>query len=162
MSKFRPGHKTNVRHGHSVGVASPEYRCWIDIKRRCLNPAVKYFDYYGGRGVSICARWENSFENFFADVGPRPTPKHTIDRFPNKNGNYEPGNVRWATRQEQIDNRRNTRMITIRGETLSITQACKKFGFNRKLITTRLERGWSPEDAITPARWNRKPENPHA
>jgi hypothetical protein len=154
MTKFEVGHLTNVTHGLS---ASPEYQCWADMKQRCLNPDAKFFEHYGGRGVTICDRWRDSFEDFISDVGHRPTPAHTIDRHPDNDGNYEPGNVRWATRQQQIDNRRNTRKIMIDGETLSLTQACKKFGVDRKLVATRIyEYGWSVERALTPPLWRRK------
>lgn len=91
------------KHGLSQ---TAEYRCWQQIKARCLNPEHSAYPDYGGRGVTICPEWVSSFETFCAHVGPRPSPKHSLDRFPNNDGSYEPGNVRWATADEQNRNRR--------------------------------------------------------
>lgn len=77
--------------------------------QRCTNPNNAKYSYYGGRGIKVCARWLASFADFLADVGERPSPKLTLDRFPNNDGNYEPGNVRWATWSEQMRNRRPRR-----------------------------------------------------
>jgi hypothetical protein len=153
---FKKGNSANLSHGHSRrGKRSAEYACWLDIKRRCLNPSFKHFEYYGGRGIKICARWANSFENFLADVGKRPSPRHSIDRYPNNNGDYKPGNVRWATRQEQIDNRRNTPHVKFRGRKAPISFVCRELGLNRNTVFMRISRGWKPEDAITPPLWKR-------
>jgi len=93
----------NLSHGLSK---TPEYRNWQAMLTRCYNSHSKNWKDYGGRGIKVCARWKkNNFENFLADMGKRPTPQHTLDRFPNNDGNYEPGNVRWATRYEQTHNR---------------------------------------------------------
>ena|SRR5271156_1516101 len=85
---------------------SSEYSSWQAMKSRCLDSNHKHFRYYGGKGVTICERWKNSFPNFLADMGRKPTSLHTIDRFPDPYGNYEPSNCRWATRKQQAANHR--------------------------------------------------------
>jgi hypothetical protein len=92
-------------HGHTKGYKdSPTYNTWANMMTRCYNPKANNWDNYGGRGITVCERW-HLFETFLEDVGERPEGK-TIDRYPNNDGNYEPGNVRWATRSEQNQNKR--------------------------------------------------------
>lgn len=76
------------------------------MKNRCTNPKCQRYEIYGGRGIKVCDRWTASYEAFLADVGRRPGPEYSLDRYPDRDGNYEPGNVRWATRSEQMLNRR--------------------------------------------------------
>lgn len=95
--------ETNRRHGMHK---TPEYRVWAGMLDRCTNSKSRCWRNYGGRGIVVCQRWRQSFEAFLQDVGRRPSPVHSIDRFPNNNGNYEPGNVRWATGREQRLNKR--------------------------------------------------------
>lgn len=83
---------------------TPEYKAWASMKARCSNSKRHNYHRYGGRGICVCERWLK-FENFLADMGPRPSPSHSLDRYPNNDGNYEPGNCRWATRVEQAGNR---------------------------------------------------------
>lgn len=82
-----------------------EYNCWRNMIDRCVNPNNRVFKYYGGRGICVCARWMNSFRDFFSDIGQRPSPAHSLDRIDNDDG-YHPGNCRWATRTEQNNNQR--------------------------------------------------------
>lgn len=98
----------NLRHGEAkTGSKTPEYAAWESLRHRCTNPRAKSWSDYGGRGISICKRWD-SYEAFLLDMGRKPTPKHSIDRIDN-NGNYEPTNCRWATSSEQQRNKRNSR-----------------------------------------------------
>lgn len=95
-------------HGQGGRKITPEYRAWTKMKERCLDPRNKRYADWGGRGISICREWLNDFQRFYSDMGKRPSPDHSLDRI-NVNGNYEPGNCRWATRLEQARNKRNTR-----------------------------------------------------
>lgn len=100
--KPRTGKVTNFKHGL---IARSEYKAWASMKDRCLNPTSSNYPGWGGRGIKVYLPWVKDFMAFFTYVGPRPTPQHSLDRYPNKEGNYEPGNVRWATKQEQSANR---------------------------------------------------------
>jgi hypothetical protein len=84
---------------------SKERKTWYAIKSRCHNPKVPSFNYYGGRGIKVCKQWRLSFDHFLADVGKAPSLAHSLDRYPNPDGDYKPGNVRWATMQEQGRNK---------------------------------------------------------
>lgn len=137
------------KHGHARAKNnSPEYRAWAAARERCTNPNKKNWNRYGGRGIRMCQEWMDSFEAFFIHIGPRPSSEYSLDRHPNNDGNYEPGNVRWATRGEQGRNTRTTRFLVINGEEMCLSDAAIKFGKHRKYISRRLAKGWSPERAV--------------
>lgn len=136
-------------HGCSRGDVA-EYRIWKNMHTRCLNPNAPCFADYGARGISICDRWRTSFEAFMGDMGPRPSKRHTIDRFPNNDGNYEPGNCRWATMAQQATNRRNTVTVTLNGVTKPLVTWCREIGIPYTTARKRLNRGVPADEALTP------------
>ena len=95
------------KHGLSN---TKEYKTWTNIKQRCYNPNFIGYKYYGGKGIKVCDRWLNSFENFLADIGLAPTVEHSIDRI-DGNGDYKPDNVKWSTVKEQLQNRSNSKEV---------------------------------------------------
>ncbi len=123
-------------------VGTPEYQAWINMVRRCLRPQSRYFGLYGGRGISVCSEWMR-FERFSEDMGPRPSPEHSLDRI-NNDGNYEPGNCRWATRTQQGRNKRTNLLLTHEGETLTVTAWAERTGINRSTLAWRAKRGLDP------------------
>jgi hypothetical protein len=105
--------KIHLAHGHTIGRKRTKvFGAWISMRNRCANPAAPYYADYGGRGIKVCERWNASFEAFHEDIGDPPSPLHSIDRYPDNDGNYEPGNVRWATAKEQRANQRPRRKKT--------------------------------------------------
>jgi hypothetical protein len=124
----------------------PEYRTWENMKSRCQNPRHTAFQFYGGRGIKVCERWQ-VFTNFFADMGERPTLRHEIDRI-DTNGHYEPGNCRWATRKEQQNNIRSNRFVTIGSVRWNVVQWSEATGTSQRLISQRLSRGWPEREAV--------------
>lgn len=131
--------KRNFVHGSSQ---KPEYFAWGSIISRCYNPKHKNFIYWGGRGITVCDRWvgENGLINFLADMGERPTPKHSIDRIDN-NGNYNPSNCRWATRIEQQSNtRRNILVMHLETGIFynTVTEAANAFNIKRATLYAQL------------------------
>ena len=123
------------------------HQIWRSMILRCQQPKTKNFRDYGGRGIKVCERWQ-SFDNFCADLGPRPSSELQIDRIDN-NGNYEPENVRWATRAQQSRNRRSTVNLTFAGRTMCMKDWAAEVGIDPPVILGRLRRGWSVEQALT-------------
>ncbi len=139
-----------VSHGCTArGLKTPEYKVWCGIKTRCTNENEPKYRYYGGRGIMMCERWLDSFDNFLTDMGPRPSPKHEIDRFPNNDGNYDPDNCRWATKVEQANNKRSNLILTMNGESLTLSQWCRRLSIPVGRTSSRLKKGWSVENALT-------------
>lgn len=145
-----------ITHGKSrVGKWTYLYRRWASMKRVCHNCNVKEYQYYGGRGITMFEPWAQSFQRFESDIlaaiGDRPSASMTLDRIDN-DGNYEPGNVRWATMVTQARNRRNARSITFAGVTLSAVEWAEKLDMHYGTVLSRLGRGWSAERIFgTPA-----------
>ena len=110
----------------------PLYRTWISMKNRCNNPNYREYHLYGGAGVKVCKRWAD-FAVFVKDMGDRPSPAHTVDRYPDNSGNYQPNNTRWATAKQQSRNRRDTITLTLSGVTLPLSQWAE--GLNVKYAT---------------------------
>lgn len=138
----------NRTHGATAGPSrAPEYSVWSGMIQRCINPKNNGFKNYGARGIRVCAEWSGSFAAFIRDMGLRPSGKHRLERS-NNNGNYEPGNVIWATAAIQARNKRNNRNITIGEETLCVTDWANRSGVRKEVIAARLTRGWSPRDAV--------------
>lgn len=135
------------RHGFAGrGKKTAEYHAWRNAKERCHNPKNDSYFRYGARGISVCDRWRNSFESFFADMGHRPSSRHSLDR-KNNNGNYEPGNCRWATRQEQARNTRRGVFVIYKGTKMPLIQASIESGISSVTLHNRIKANW-PEDRI--------------
>jgi hypothetical protein len=140
----------------------PGYRSWTAMKRRCYNRQDHNYPAYGGSGVTVCDRWRASFHDFIKDMGPRPTPRHTVDRWPNPAGNYEPGNCRWATAAEQNRNKRNSVWVEHNGEKVLLVDLAQGLGLERNVVFGRLKGGWSLGDALTVPVRAHKPYKPRA
>lgn len=142
-----------------------EHNIWCSMKQRCINKNAECHGNYGGRGIRVCDRWlepnGQGFINFMTDMGPKPDPSYSIER-KNNDGDYCPENCKWATRNEQANNKRCTLRFTINGEIDTLKNWCKKSGVGYKLAYNRITRkGWDAERAITtPARkFTRKPKS---
>lgn len=139
-------------HGESGGGAdqtrSVEYELWAGMLARCRPDSPHRANYYD-RGIRVCDEWRESFEAFLCWLGRRPWPEYTLERV-NNDGNYEPGNVRWATMTDQLNNTRRNRFVTYRGQRMTVVQAWKLGGrvVSERSVRTRLADGWSIEDAV--------------
>ena len=137
----------STRHG---GWNSKEWRSWSSMISRCTATYEKGYKYWGGRGIGVCAQWSGSggFVSFLSDVGRAPSQGHYLDRIDN-DGDYEPGNVRWATAKMQARNRRNTRYVTAFGKMQTAVEWSEETGIAISTIKYRVDHGWSPEDAVS-------------
>lgn len=129
-----------IKHGMCK---APEYSVYRAMLKRCYNPNHKSYKDYGGRGISVCAAWLESFENFYKDMGPRPGPEFSVDRIDNERG-YEPTNCRWALPDEQQNNRRSCHYVEYCGDRLTVTQLAKALGVHRRTLTDRLRKNPRP------------------
>jgi hypothetical protein len=137
----------NVRHGYAKQSAAPHirhtHRAWIALRQRCINPRTPAFGHYGGRGIDVCERWLQSFENFLADMGTRPDGL-TLERLDNNKG-YGPDNCKWGTRKEQSNNTRHNVKVEYNGVVLNLTQWAERTGIKFNTLKMRHTLGWSPE-----------------
>lgn len=137
-----------TRHGHASNTSrSPEYSAWVNLVARCSRTSHPQYRSYGGRGIKVCERWLK-FDNFFHDLGSRPSPNHSIHRIDNDRG-YVEGNVKWATWDEQSNAKRTNHAITFNGKTMNLMQWAKEIGVHYVTLHYRLKRGWSIERALT-------------
>ena len=127
--------------------SQPERHIRAAMINRCTNPNDPGFVNYGGRGIAVCQRWMGSFENFLADMGPRPSSGHSIDRIDN-DGPYSPENCRWATRLQQNCNSRSNHLLTLDGRTMCLADWAREAGLTRGALKDRLRRGWELAEAI--------------
>lgn len=141
--------KRRRTHGESQGrTRSREYGIYLAMKQRCRNSEQKSFSHYGGRGITICEKWMKSFKSFLDDMGRCPSPDHSIDRVDN-NGNYEPGNCRWATQTEQMRNQAKNRILEFNGLSKCVAEWAEITGLHVNTIKFRLRSGWPIEEVLT-------------
>lgn len=138
------GNKYSAKHKHCITQHQREYNSWYSMKQRCLNPEKDNYSSYGGRGIKICQRWIDSFDNFVEDMGLRPQGT-TLDRI-NSSGNYEPSNCRWSTYSEQTINTTATHWIDDNGEKICLAYFAKKYKVHPTTIRYRIKNGLSLDD----------------
>lgn len=126
-----------------------EYRAWKCMKGRCYNARADRYKHYGARGITVCTRWRNSFENFLADMGKRPSIEHSLGRKDN-DGNYEPGNCRWETRIEQARNTTRNRYLEIGGAIKTLYEWCRLANLCEATVRYRLNHGWPMANLLAP------------
>jgi hypothetical protein len=142
----------SLKHGDSRigGKRAPEFGAWAKMNDRCRNPRNNNYNRYGGRGISVCQEWQESYTAFLAAMGRRPSVLHSLERI-NNNGNYDPGNVRWATKVDQCNNRRTNRLLEFNGKIQTLAQWGREVGIPSLTLGARLNRGWSAEKTLTEA-----------
>lgn len=150
LSSRRAARMRSAKPMHG-GTNTRAYTSWCAMKQRCYNPNSQHFQAYGGRGISVCSRWngKDGFANFLSDMG-QPPAGMSLDRWPDNNGDYEPSNCRWANRQDQQNNRRVNRVVMIAGVSKTVSQWSRETGVHVNTISDRLSRGLAPTDAISP------------
>ena len=138
------GKEKNTTHGMSK---TPEFKIWIDMRRRCTNPDRHDYANYGGRGITVCKEWLDSFENFYADMGNKPKNRFLERR--DNNGPYSKENCYWADRKTQARNTRTNRFFFFRGKKRSLVEVAEILNISPATISSRLYRGWSEERALS-------------
>lgn len=135
-----------------AGGTPAEFQAWRGMIHRCMMEKPKLWNYewicYAGRGIKVCDRWLRSYDSFLEDMGRKPHPSLSIDRI-NNDGNYEPSNCRWATREQQLNNKRNNVFIEFQGNRLTLAQWGRKTGISASIIGQRRRLGWTPEAILT-------------
>jgi hypothetical protein len=126
---------------------TPEYLTWSNIKARCYKASTRDFKQYGGKGISVCARWLESFEAFLEDMGRRPSGQYSIDRM-DSDGDYEPSNCRWATAMEQASNTNRNVLLTYDGKTQTMSAWARELGMGPETLRGRIIKGWGTERAL--------------
>lgn len=139
--------KLVFKHGHAKSGPTRVYAVWAAMKKRCCNPTDPNYFRYGGRGITVCERWKESFADFLADMG-EPPPKHVLDRSDN-NAGYSPDNCKWVTCKESMRNTRQTRFVEINGEKKCLQDWADLFGLKRGTLVGRLKKGWGIQKALT-------------
>lgn len=147
----------HTKHGEVVGdIKSVEYSVWSQLKARCNNPKNSRFAMYGGRGISVCERW-NEFGNFLEDMGRRPGKSYSLDRIDNNKG-YSPDNCKWSTPHEQMTNRTITRFVSMNGEKVPLATLAKQHNIPANTLRFRILKGWDIDEALNkPVRY----KSPH-
>jgi hypothetical protein len=142
--------KENQQQFRTHGLSHlPEFYIWSSMRQRCSNPHRERYAEWGGRGITVCEAWDKSFATFYADMGPRPTPEHSLDRYPDNNGTYSPENCRWTTRHEQARNRRTNILLTWCGHTECVADWAKITGICNATLLQRKRLGWTDERILT-------------
>lgn len=150
---FRKSNAVRLATTHGESKTTSEYKAWCFMHRRCKNPSDTSFRLYGGRGITVCERWD-SYECFLKDMGRKPSDKHSLDRI-DSNGNYVPENCRWSDRITQNNNKRNNLMLSYQGKTQTAAQWAREKGISPRTLRSRItERGWPVEEALSrPLTW---------
>jgi len=139
---YKHGGRSRVTGGSSA------WKAWEGMRSRCADPSNKDWKWYGGKGIKVHSSWMDDFDQFIRHIGPKPTEKHTLDRI-DRNGNYEPGNVRWATWTEQARNRSNNRIVEFKGQSMVLIEAAELSGIPYKTVKMRVAKGWDTDRALT-------------
>lgn len=157
VGKIKSGHTKSCGCLHSKGLSErntvhglrskPEYSLWLNMKQRCSNPKFPKYENWGGRGITVCERWIDSFENFYNDMGEKPSHCRGLDRIDNNKG-YSMENCRWATSKEQNNNKRNNHFVEYNGRRNTLSQWATELGFREGILLHRLTNKWSVEKAF--------------